>query len=123
MASPIVYFEIAGPDSSSLMAFYASVFAWQIDPSGAVAAMSDGGIRGGVRQDPAELLFYVAVPNIDETLKRIEASGGQSILPRTVVPGVVTFALFTDPAGNRMGLTELGREETARNDSAISLGS
>ena len=25
-----------------------------------------------------------------------------------VVPGVVTFALFTDPAGNRLGLAEFG---------------
>jgi len=24
------------------------------------------------------------------------------------VPGVVTFALFTDPAGNRLGLAEFG---------------
>jgi len=29
------------------------------------------------------------------------------VFPRTEVPGVVVVALFTDPAGNRMGLVEM----------------
>ena len=28
-------------------------------------------------------------------------------MPRMVIPHVATFALFKDPAGNRMGLVEL----------------
>jgi predicted enzyme related to lactoylglutathione lyase len=105
--APIVYFEIAGPRGAGLREFYAGVFDWQIDATAAVPAASTGGLRGGLREDPAEKIFYLGVPDINAALERIEAAGGIVILPRTVVPGVVTYALFLDPAGNRLGLAEL----------------
>jgi uncharacterized protein len=108
MGAPIVYFEVAGPDGAALKSFYSSVFDWSIDAASTIAADSTGGIRGGIRQDPPEKVLYLGVASIDETLKQIAAAGGKTILPRTVVPGVVTFALFVDPAGNRMGLAEFG---------------
>ena len=37
---------------------------------------------------------------------RVDMAGGTIDMPRTVIPNVVTFALFKDPAGNRMGLVE-----------------
>ena len=108
MGAPIVYFDIAGPQAQALTAFYSSVFAWEIDATATIAASSTGGIRGGIRQDPPEKVLYLGVASIDDTLKQIVEAGGTTVLPRTVVPGVVTFALFTDPAGNRMGLAEDG---------------
>jgi predicted enzyme related to lactoylglutathione lyase len=108
VSSPIIYFEIAGPDGARLKSFYSSVFDWNIDAASAIAAASTGGLRGGIRQDPAETLLYLEVPDIVATLKEIEAAGGKTVVPRSVVPGVVTYAIFTDPAGNRMGLTEVG---------------
>ena len=108
MSAPIVYFEIAGSDSAQLKTFYSSVFGWSIDSGSTISADSTGGIRGGIRQDPPEKVLYLGVADIVETLKQIEAAGGKTVLPRTVVPGVVTFALFTDPAGNRLGLAESG---------------
>lgn len=108
MSSPIVYFEVAGPDGAQLKSFYASVFSWSIDATSTIAAASTGGVRGGIRQDPAEKVLYLGVGDIVATLQQIEAAGGTTLVPRTVVPGVVTFALFTDPAGNRMGLAEFG---------------
>jgi uncharacterized protein len=108
MSAPIVYFEVAGPDSETLRQFYSSVFGWNADSSNQIAASSTGGLKGGIRQDPPEKIFYLGVPDIVEALKQIEAAGGRVVVPRTVVPGVVTFALFTDPAGNRLGLAELG---------------
>lgn len=107
MPNPIVYFEIAGPDAGALRTFYASVFEWEIGPAG-ISAESTGGVRGGIREDPAEKVLYLGVPSIDEALAKVQAAGGSVVIPRTVVPGVVTFALFTDPAGNRMGLVEQG---------------
>jgi predicted enzyme related to lactoylglutathione lyase len=106
--APIVYFELAGADGQKLKEFYATVFGWKIDANASIAATSTGGIKGGIRQDPPEKIFYLGVPDIVAALKQIEAAGGKTVVRRTVVPGVVTFALFTDPAGNRMGLAELG---------------
>jgi hypothetical protein len=108
MSAPIVYFEVAGPDGQKLKEFYTTVFGWNIDTHSSIAATSTGGIKGGIRQDPPEKIFYLGVPDIVAALKQIEAAGGKTVVSRTVVPGVVTFALFTDPAGNRMGLAELG---------------
>jgi len=88
------------------------VFGWNIDGSNQIAPSSTGGLKGGIRQDPPEKIFYIGVPDIVEALKQIEASGGSVVVPRTVVPGVVTFALFTDPAGNRLGLAEFGSYAT-----------
>jgi predicted enzyme related to lactoylglutathione lyase len=112
MSAPIVYFEVAGPDGEKLNQFYSSVFGWNIDGANQIAASSTGGLKGGIRQDPPEKVFYLGVPDIVEALKQIEAAGGSVVVPRTVVPGVVTFALFTDPAGNRLGLAELGSYAT-----------
>ena len=106
--TPMVYFELAGPDGPKLKEFYATVFNWKIDEHSTIAAATTGGIKGGIRQDPPEKIFYLGVPDIVAALKQIKAAGGKVVIPRTVVPGVVTFAIFTDPAGNRMGLAELG---------------
>lgn len=102
--APIVFFDIAGPDAAALKQFYAGNFGWSIDGANAIATP---GLKGTLRQDPRETLIYLGVPDIDAALKGIAASGGATVLPRTVIPHVVTFAIFTDPAGNRMGLVEL----------------
>lgn len=103
--APIVYFDIAGPEPETLSAFYGSVFGWSIDANGAID--DSGTIKGTLRQDPSEKILYIGVPDIDAALSAIVAAGGTISIPRTVVPNVVTFALFLDPAGNRMGLVEV----------------
>ena len=108
MPTPIVYFDIAGPDGSAQRAFYQSVFDWEIGPGASIAAASTGGLRGGLREDPPSTVLYLGVPDVDAALGAIRAAGGTVMLPRTVVPGVVTFALFRDPAGNVLGLAEQG---------------
>jgi len=104
MPAPIVFFDIAGPDAGALKSFYAGIFDWQID---AANAIKTGALDGTLRQDPAEKILYIGVPDINAALAKIGAQGGATVMPRTVIPNVVTFALFTDPAGNRMGLVEM----------------
>ena len=108
MSSPIVYFEIAGPDGERLRSFFKNVFEWEIDGSSTIASHSTGGLRGGVREDPPDKVFYMGVDDIDEALAKVEANGGSVVLRRIVVPDVVTFALFKDPAGNLLGIAENG---------------
>ncbi|NNE47827.1 MAG: hypothetical protein HKN37_14340 [Rhodothermales bacterium] len=108
MSAPIVYFEIAGPDGARLRSFFEQVFGWEIDGSSTIASRSTGGLRGGIREDPPDKVFYLGVDDIDDTLASIEANGGSVVLTRTVVPDVVTFALFKDPAGNLLGVAENG---------------
>lgn len=106
MPSPIVFFDIAGPDAGRLQDFYARVFGWSFDAGRGIDAASTGGLKGTLRQDPAEKILYLGTSDINATLAEIAKAGGMVDVPRMVVPGVVTFALFHDPAGNRMGLVE-----------------
>ncbi len=103
MPAPIVFFDIAGPDAAKLKSFYSSLFGWDIN---AANAIKTGGLEGTLRQDPAEKIIYIGVPDINAALAQITAAGGTVAMPRMVIPNVATFALFTDPAGNRMGLVE-----------------
>ncbi len=52
---------------------------------------------------------YAAVFGWDvaASLQALVAHGGQMIAPRFEAPAVVVLGLFTDPAGNRMGLVEM----------------
>ncbi len=105
-AAPIVFFDVAGPDANALKTFYAGNFGWSIDGAHGITTPN---LKGTLRQDPAETLVYLGVPDIAATLTGIVGSGGSVVIPRTVVPNVVTFAIFKDPAGNRVGLVETPR--------------
>jgi hypothetical protein len=114
--APIVFFDIAGPDLPSQAAFYKAVFGWEATPDGRLTVPSTAPLPGNLRvEDPkqgpiAERVLYVGVPDINATLETVKAHGGSVVFGRTVAAGVVILALFKDPAGNRMGLVELGRD-------------
>ena len=108
-AAPIVFFDIAGPDMASQKAFYKDVFGWEANAMGSLAppiTTVGSALPGTLRADPAERVIYIGVPDIKATEAVITAHGGKIVAPRFVVPEVVILALFTDPAGNRMGLVE-----------------
>jgi uncharacterized protein len=108
--NPIAYFEFAGPDSAALAAFYSTLFGWRFGPGpfpGYQSLPADGGagLPGGVRQEGTpECMVYVRVPDLKAAVAAAEAAGGTVVVPPTEVPGVVSFALLKDPAGNRFGI-------------------
>jgi hypothetical protein len=103
-SAPIVFFDIAGPDAAALKNFYTGNFGWSIDGANGITTP---GLKGTPRQDPAEKIIYLGVPDIDAALKKITVSGGTVVMPRTTIPDIVILALFKDPAGNSMGLVEI----------------
>lgn len=108
MQTPIVFFDIAGPDIASQSAFYRTVFGWEVGPTGSVSVpVISNPLMGALRNDPAERMIYLGVPDVTAALAKVGANGGKTFAPRFVVPGVVILGLFTDPAGNRMGLVEM----------------
>jgi predicted enzyme related to lactoylglutathione lyase len=104
--APLVFFDLAGPDGGKLRTFYGSVFGWTIGADNRIARADTGALDGTIRQDPAETVLYLGVPDVTAALKAVVAAGGAIEQPRFVVPGVVILGLFRDPAGNRMGLVE-----------------
>jgi predicted enzyme related to lactoylglutathione lyase len=104
MPAPVVFFDIAGPESAGLKDFYSGVFGWTTDVMGRV---TNAGLGGALRQDPADKVIYLGVPDVAEALRQVEAAGGKTAVPRFEVKGVVVLGLFKDPAGNTMGLIEM----------------
>ena len=107
MTQAIVFFDIAGADDEALKVFYSAVFGWEIDQTGQFSVPVTTPIQGSIRKDPAEKRIYVGVPDVSDCLALIEQSGGSIDVPRFEVPDVVVLGLFSDPAGNPMGLVEM----------------
>ena len=113
MAAPIVFFDIAAPELKTQAAFYRAIFGWEAGPDGRLTVPVASPLQGNLRVEAptngpvTERLIYIGVPDITATLARITASGGGVVFPRSVFPGVAVVSVFTDPAGNRMGLVEL----------------
>jgi uncharacterized protein len=50
-------------------------------------------------------VVYLSVDNLEPVLQRVEQHGGDTIVPRTEIPGDMGFfAQFRDTEGNRVGL-------------------
>ncbi len=63
--------------------------------------MGDGGmwpVRAG------HVYLYISTDDIDGTLAKARSLGGEIVTPRTEIPGVGWWGMFTDPTGNKVGL-------------------
>ena len=76
VASPIVFWDIAGPDHTKLRDFYSGVFGWTFDNDGRFNVPVSTPLGGAIRSDPAEKRFYVGVSDVAESLSQIERLGG-----------------------------------------------
>jgi hypothetical protein len=111
MPNPVVHFEIVGRDGKKVQEFYSKIFDWKVDANNPMSygiVNNDGhGINGGLSGgdgQSAHAIFYIAVSDTDEYLKKVEAAGGKTVMPTETIPGMVTFAMFSDPDGNVVGL-------------------
>jgi hypothetical protein len=122
----VVHFEITADDLGRAKEFYGSVFEWQLQDmdmasGGTYTTVSTvpvdekmmptepGAINGGLMQRSPDIpspVITVSVDSITDALKRVEASGGGVVTPRTEIPGMGAYAYFRDTEGNTLGLWE-----------------
>jgi uncharacterized protein len=122
----VVHFEVPIDDLDRAKAFYAATFGWDLktssmsgmDYTSAITTDADeltgmpkepGAINGGMTQRSDETpapIITIGVAAIDDALKLVEASGGNTVTPRTPIPGMGAFAYFKDSEGNILGLWE-----------------
>ena len=125
----VVHFEIPVDDRARAKEFYASVFDWDVEDQdmggGSVyttvgtvevddkmTPKEPGAINGGLMdrtKDTPAPVVTIGVDAIDDSLKKVEASGGSTITPRTPIPNMGAFAYFKDSEGNVVGLWETMR--------------
>ena len=109
--NPVTWFEILGKDGAKTQKFYSDLFGWAVDANNPMSyGMVDNGgqgINGGISDgEPPHAMFYIEVSDTDAYLKKIEGMGGKIVHPTEVIPNMVTFALFSDPEGNLVGLVK-----------------
>ena len=107
----ITYLHIPATDVRQAAAFYRDAFGWHINnpesdrPSfdSPNAHLSGAWITDHIAPAEPGLLPYIYVDDIEETVARILAGGGE-IVASPFPEGLLTVATFRDPAGNTIGL-------------------
>ncbi len=111
MPNPVVHFEIGGTNTEASAEFYGSLFGWstrQVGPALMINTGSPEGIQGhftALGHEPHHYtIFYVQVEDINASLQKAEQLGGKVVVPKVDVPNYGSFAWFSDPDGNTVGL-------------------
>ncbi|MBV9192772.1 MAG: VOC family protein [Solirubrobacterales bacterium] len=113
LATPgaITYLHLPAADARRAARFYREVFGWRIsNPDSDRPSFDDtsGHLSGAwishhlAAAEPG-LLAYIYVSEIEDTVARIVAHGGE-IVTEPFPEGLLTVALFRDPSGNVLGL-------------------
>ena len=110
MGKPVVHFEIGCRDRAKTEKFFSSLFDWNIAGDGPAALIDTGtgqGIQGHITSlghEPEHYtMFYVQVDDVQAYLDKATALGGKTLVPPIAIPAG-TFAWFSDPDGNIIGL-------------------
>lgn len=114
MNQRVVHFEIPCDQPEKTIEFFKSVFGWTFQQFGNhpywLAITGDEkspGINGGImkKKDPNQpVVNSIEVTDIDESIRKIEHSGGKIVVPKMPVPGVGWSAYFKDPDENIHGV-------------------
>ena len=111
MPNPVMWWEVYGKNGKQLQQYYANLFGWHVEDNssmsyGMVDTHTDKGANGGIAESDkgAQVMIYVEVDDLQAYLDKAVKMGGKVITPVTVIPDQVTFAQFSDPAGNIIGL-------------------
>ena len=112
MPNPVVHFEIQTQEPGKVQKFFADLFDWHVDANNpmkyGIVDTHAGGISGGIgpAQGANQVTFYVEVDDLQAYLDKAESLGGKTLVPPTVIPDMVTFAMFADPQGDTVGLVK-----------------
>ena len=116
--NPVNWFEIPVKDIGRARTFYEKVFNWELSreetgpdtmaffPMTRGAEGAAGMLTKGETYDPshAGTIVYFSVDDIEETLRRINANGGKTLLPKKSIGEYGFIAHFEDTEGNRLAL-------------------
>jgi predicted enzyme related to lactoylglutathione lyase len=115
--SRVVHFELPSTDLSASRKFYETVFGWKltkwVGPMEYWLVMTgdpatpgiDGGL-GGAANELKGTVNTVEVVDLDETIQKVVANGGQVIAPKDEIPGVGWLAYVREPGGAVLGIIQ-----------------
>lgn len=109
----IVHVDIPSRDRKASGEFYNGLFGWEFNdhpemnyatftaaegPGGGFAPIDDHTMK------PGQVLIHVSTDDIEASLAKVEELGGVTLVPKTEIPGIGWYAIFSDPFGNSIGL-------------------
>src|SRR3981081_2805153 len=115
MGNPVTNFEMNSADPAKERTIYTNVVGWKMNfmPENNYTFVDTDaggkGIGGGIgplRGPKPFVTFYVVVKDPDASVKKAVQAGGTVVFPATKVGPTTTIALFSDPDGNVIGLTD-----------------
>jgi len=110
----ITHVDIPVQDLKQAAEFYSGLFGWQIAEipgfEGYPMWQAPNKISGGGLAPRSEGFTqprsYVEVDSIEETLRKVTATGGTVVMDRSPISETSWWAIFEDPDGNLVGLYE-----------------
>ncbi len=119
----IVHFEIPAKNLEKLKSFYSELFGWRIyrdagpveywmietvpvDEKGMPARPGVNGAMYKEDKPNVKPVNYIAVENIDESIRKIKNLGGTIVHPKQQVPGIAWIARAIDPEGNPFAILQ-----------------
>lgn len=116
--NPVLWFEIPVKDIGRARKFYENVLGWKLSqeemgpftmamfPMTENAPGAAGSLIKGESYEPshAGTVVYFSVDDIEETLRRISANGGKTLMPKKSIEKYGFIAHFEDSEGNRLAL-------------------
>jgi predicted enzyme related to lactoylglutathione lyase len=115
----IVHVELSAADPKAAGKFYKDLFGWKIDYDDKMDYVQfspeegpGGGLpKVGEMMPAGAVLIHVSTDDIEASLAKAEKLGGRQLVPKTEIPGIGWFAVFSDPTGNQVGLyTAMARQ-------------
>ncbi|HZU84101.1 MAG TPA: VOC family protein [Polyangiaceae bacterium] len=102
--------ELVTPDPAAAVKFYTPIYGWTVveQPMGSMGTyhvLKRGDVMsGGIMKTPGPGVptywaAYVAVKDVDATMKRAEKLKAKLVVPPSDIPGMGRFAVFSDPSG------------------------
>ena len=114
----VIHFEIPVKDAAKTIKFYESALNWSIQkwdgPMEYYMVMTGeegtSGINGGLYipdEGITGIVNTVDVTDLDATLAKVSAAGGQIAMPKHAIPGMGWLAYAKDPEGNLFGMMQM----------------
>lgn len=125
--SPVTHFEMPAKDKARVSKFYSEAFGWQMTQLGpemgnyilAGTTPTDenrmvqkpGEINGGFfdyKDEPGMNVPHVViqVEDLDASIEAVKQAGGTLTSEKMPIPGIGTYASFTDTEGNHVGMLQ-----------------
>lgn len=107
-SNPVIHFEIGCHDGGKTRDFFAGLFDWDISSPAEGLMIDTEGLGGHIVELAPEwgnyVTVYVEVDDLQAYLDKAVALGGKTLVPPVEVPGQGSFAWFSAPEGNIIGL-------------------